>query len=68
VSNPIHPTAAAARRRLPDTGAPAPYLSLVCALGTHEECDEAEPPPAPVDLPLIYERCACKCHPNHQGE
>lgn len=45
-------------------GAPAPYISYICALGIHDECREANTPPVPAGLPLIYERCTCKCHPD----
>ncbi|WP_245766868.1 hypothetical protein [Streptomyces colonosanans] len=48
-------------------GAAAPYLSLACSIGTHDTCDEAEPPPVPSDLPLIYERCVCQCHQRSTG-
>lgn len=45
-----------------ETGAAA-YRSTACRVGTHAACAEAAPSPAPVDLPVIYETCACPCHP-----
>lgn len=45
-----------------DTTAAAPYRSTACRIGTHSLCTESSPASAPVDLPLIYERCGCPCH------
>ncbi|OWA14128.1 hypothetical protein B9W64_18730 [Streptomyces sp. CS159] len=45
----------------------AAYRSTACRVGTHTTCAEASPTLAPVDLPVIYETCACPCHaaPDH---
>lgn len=40
----------------------APYRSPACRIGTHDPCTESSPTSAPVDVPLIYEACACPCH------
>lgn len=47
--------------------AAAAYLSTACRVGTHTACAEGLPSPAPVDVPVIYETCACPCHsaPDH---
>lgn len=52
------------RQRLhaPETTADA-YRSTACRVGTHTTCSEASPSVSPVDLPVIYETCACPCHP-----
>lgn len=39
-----------------------PYRSATCRIGTHEACTESPALLAPIDLPLIYEVCACPCH------
>lgn len=39
-----------------------PYRSTACRLGTHHACSESSPAAAPVDLPVVYEACACPCH------
>lgn len=39
-----------------------PYRSTVCRIGTHHACAESSPVPAPADLPIVYETCACPCH------
>ncbi len=39
-----------------------PYRSTACRMGTHSLCTESSPVCAPVDLPVVYERCACPCH------
>lgn len=39
-----------------------PYRSTACRIGTHPACEESSPVPAPVDLPIVYETCACPCH------
>ncbi|KUL67250.1 hypothetical protein F0345_17260 [Streptomyces rutgersensis] len=44
-----------------ESGAAA-YRSTACRVGTHAACTEASPSVAPVDLPVIYETCACPCH------
>lgn len=41
---------------------PAPYRSLACRIGTHGQCDEADPDASPADIPVIYETCGCPCH------
>lgn len=38
------------------------YRSIVCRIGTHPSCGESRPPPAPQDVPVIYEVCDCPCH------
>jgi hypothetical protein len=45
----------------PDASATS-YRSTACQIGTHHACAESSPESAPVDLPLIYEACACLCH------
>lgn len=40
-----------------------PYRSAVCCIGIHLACVESSPGSAPIDLPLVYETCACPCHP-----
>lgn len=47
--------------------AAATYRSTACVVGTHAICAESSPSLAPVDLPVIYETCACPCHsaPDH---
>lgn len=47
--------------RVTDTS-PAPYRSTACRLGTHHACSESSPAEAPIDLPVVYEACACPCH------
>lgn len=39
-----------------------PYRSIACRIGTHSSCVEPSPFLAPVDVPVIYEACACPCH------
>ncbi len=39
-----------------------PYCSTACRMGTHPLCTESSPVSAPVDLPVVYETCACLCH------
>jgi hypothetical protein len=39
-----------------------PYWSTACRIGMHPTCVESSPVPAPVDLPIVYETCACPCH------
>ncbi|MEU4277631.1 hypothetical protein AB0F57_22360 [Streptomyces tanashiensis] len=39
-----------------------PYRSTSCRIGTHHECAHSAPATAPVDVPVIYEACACSCH------
>jgi hypothetical protein len=39
-----------------------PYRSTACRIGTHLACTESSPVSAPVDLPVVYETCACPCH------
>ncbi|GLX52440.1 hypothetical protein Shyhy01_53900 [Streptomyces hygroscopicus subsp. hygroscopicus] len=39
-----------------------PYQSAVCCIGIHLACVESSPVSAPIDLPLVYETCACPCH------
>lgn len=43
-------------------GLPGPYRSTACHIGTHSDCVESPPAPAPTDLPVIYEACDCLCH------
>lgn len=40
-----------------------PYRSTACRIGTHLVCAESAPVSAPIDLPVVYETCACPCHP-----
>lgn len=59
------------RQRLPGSAVTAPYLSRACRIGTHFECEEAEPKAAPIGVPILYEACTCPCHPvapNTSGE
>ncbi|QFZ76598.1 hypothetical protein GFH48_28010 [Streptomyces fagopyri] len=49
------------RPRITDTS-PIPYRSTACRLGTHHACSESSPDAAPVDVPVVYEACACPCH------
>lgn len=49
------------RSRVTDTS-PIPYRSTACRLGTHRACSESSPAAAPVDVPVVYEACACPCH------
>ncbi|MFD8289152.1 hypothetical protein ACFV2B_13190 [Streptomyces lavendulae] len=45
------------------------YWSSACAIGTHSQCTQSIPVKAPVDIPVIYEACACSCHaPNEEPE
>ncbi|MEU2926067.1 hypothetical protein ABZ636_13630 [Streptomyces sp. NPDC007251] len=37
-----------------------PYRSTACR--THLACKESSPVSAPIDLPVVYETCACPCH------
>jgi hypothetical protein len=39
-----------------------PYQSNSCRIGTHHACAHSSPTIAPVDVPLVYEACACSCH------
>jgi len=39
-----------------------PYRSTACRIGTHLACTESSPTSAPIDLPVVYETCACPCH------
>jgi hypothetical protein len=39
-----------------------PYQSTACRIGTHLACTESSPVSAPIDLPVVYETCACPCH------
>lgn len=50
------------RQTLGPDGSLTSYRSAVCQIGTHRACSESTPNSAPVDLPLIYEACACLCH------
>lgn len=51
------------RRQLHVTDASAvPYRSTACRIGTHLACAESSPVSAPIDLPVVYETCACLCH------
>lgn len=38
------------------------YRSTACRIGTHLACTESSPVSAPIDLPVVYETCACPCH------
>lgn len=51
-------------RQQPHTTQPGPdsYRSTSCRIGTHNACAESSPLTAPVDVPVIYETCACSCH------
>lgn len=40
----------------------APYRSTACRIGTHHDCAHSSPVTAPVDIPVVYEMCACSCH------
>lgn len=56
------------RQQLRVTEASAvPYRSTACRIGTHPLCTESSPVSAPIDLPVVYETCACPCHsiPGH---
>ncbi|MFJ7954923.1 hypothetical protein ACIQ62_01340 [Streptomyces sp. NPDC096319] len=46
---------------MPRTKAAA-YRSSACQIGTHHECAYSSPATAPLDIPVIYEACACPCH------
>ncbi len=46
---------------LTDTSS-VPYRSAACRIGTHTACAESHPAPAPIDVPVIYEVCDCRCH------
>lgn len=50
--------------------AAAAYRSTACRVGTHAACAEASSSHGPVDLPVIYETCACPCHsvPDHSTQ
>jgi hypothetical protein len=50
------------RQALGPDASPTTYRSTACRIGTHHACTESSPESAPVDLPLIYEACACPCH------
>ncbi len=39
-----------------------PYQSTACRIGTHPVCAEFSSASAPIDLPVVYETCACVCH------
>jgi hypothetical protein len=39
-----------------------PYQSTACRIGTHLACAESSPVSAPIDVPVVYETCACPCH------
>lgn len=47
------------------TPSAATYRSTACRIGTHSVCAESSPVSAPVDVPVIYETCACSCHPTY---
>lgn len=49
------------RPRITETSA-IPYQSAVCCIGIHLACVESSVVSAPIDLPLVYETCACPCH------
>ncbi|GHE34670.1 hypothetical protein GCM10018771_13580 [Streptomyces cellulosae] len=51
-------------RQQPHSTQPVPdsYRSTSCCIGTHNACAESSPLTAPVDVPVIYEACACSCH------
>lgn len=40
----------------------AAYRSIPCRLGTHAACTESDPEPAPKNIPVSFETCACACH------
>lgn len=40
-----------------------PYWSSSCRIGTHDKCAHASAAPAEVGMPVVYEACACPCHP-----
>ncbi|MGW1014332.1 hypothetical protein ACWD4X_30370 [Streptomyces termitum] len=50
-----------------------PYRSSACRIGTHHACPHREPAPAAPaaapgapdlpGVPVVYEACACPCHP-----
>ena len=46
---------------MPQTNA-ALYRSTSCRIGTHHECAHSSPATGPVDIPVVYETCACTCH------
>jgi hypothetical protein len=50
------------RQALGSEASATSYRSTACQIGTHHACAESSPESAPVDLPLIYEACACLCH------
>ncbi|MFH8715074.1 hypothetical protein [Streptomyces zaomyceticus] len=47
--------------RVPST-ATTPYRSSACQIGTHHECAHSAPSTAQIDIPVVYEACACSCH------
>ncbi|QES21644.1 hypothetical protein DEJ46_23150 [Streptomyces venezuelae] len=47
--------------RVPST-ATTPYRSSACHIGTHHECAYSSPTASPIDIPVVYEACACPCH------
>ncbi|TXS34563.1 hypothetical protein EAO71_00590 [Streptomyces sp. ms191] len=44
------------------SAATTPYRSSACQIGTHHECAHSSPTPALIDIPVVYEACACSCH------
>jgi hypothetical protein len=46
----------------PGTDAGPAYRSIPCRLGVHPTCTEADPEPAPKNIPVTFETCACGCH------
>ncbi|GAA2253370.1 hypothetical protein GCM10010232_47630 [Streptomyces amakusaensis] len=45
------------------THAAVSYQSSACLIGTHEGCTHSAPVASPADIPVVYESCACPCHP-----